>query len=76
MNQKIFLQISKWISWIGTPIMLIYLYLYQRDIFFPILVILFFSFINDKIWLDKSIDKYTKKKNDDFVKEIDELLKE
>ena len=75
-RQRIFLQISKWISWIGTPIMLIYLYLHQRDIFIPILVILFFSFINDRIWLDKYMDKYTKKKTDDFVKEIDELLEE
>ena len=75
-RQQIFLQISRWISWIGTPIMLIYLYLHQRDIFIPILVILFFSFINDRIWLDKYMDKYTKKKTDDFVKEIDELLEE
>ena len=52
--------------------MFVYIYLYHRDIFLLILVTGIVDFIIGKIWLDKYIEKL----NDDFVKEIDELLKE
>ena len=71
-RKRIFMKLVFWSSWIVTPLMFIYLYLYQRDIILPIFVIIIVNFIIWIIW----VDKYIKKLNDDFVKEIDELLKE
>ena len=71
-RKRIFLKIVYWICWIVSPIMFTYIYLYHRDIFLLILIIVIIDFIIGKIWLDK----YIKKLNDDFVKEIDELLEE
>ena len=71
-RKRIFAQIVRWSSWIGTPLLLIYLYLYQRDIFLPVIGILICAEIEWRMWLSD----YIKKENDDFVKEIDELLKE
>lgn len=71
-RKRIFAQIVRWSSWIGTPLLLIYLYLYQRDIFLPVIGILICAEIEWRMWLGD----YIKKENDDLVKEIDELLKE
>ena len=71
-RKRIFLKIVYWICWIFAPIMFIYIYLHHRDIFLIILVTVIVDFIIGKIWLDK----YIKKLDDDYVKEIDELLKE
>lgn len=71
-RKRIFLKIISWSCWIGTPLMLIYVYLYQRDIFFLVLATLICAEIEWRMWLGD----YIKKENDDFVKEIDELLKE
>ena len=71
-RKRIFMKLVFWSSWIVTPLMFIYLYLYQRDFILPIFVIIIVNFIIWIIW----VDKYIKKLNDDFVKEIDELLKE
>lgn len=71
-RKRIFLKIISWTCWIVTPLMLIYVYLYQRDIFFLVLGTLICAEIEWRMWLGD----YIKKENDDFVKEIDELLKE
>ena len=71
-RKRIFLKIISWTCWIVTPLMLIYVYLYQRDIFFLVLGTLICSDISWVMWLRD----YIKKENDDFAKEIDELLKE
>ena len=71
-RKRIFLKIISWTCWIVTPLMLIYVYLYQRDIFFLVLGTLICSDISWVMWLRD----YIKKENDEFVKELDELRKE
>lgn len=71
-RKRIFLKSISWSCWIVTPLMLIYVYLHQRDFFLFLLAILICSDIEWMMWTRD----YIKKQNDDFVKEIDELLKE
>jgi fatty acid desaturase len=53
-------------------VMLVYLYFYNRDIFVPVLV----AVLAPSVFGGSRFNKRIKKESDDFVEEIDELLKE
>ena len=71
-RQKIFALIVGCCGGIGTLLMLIYFYIYQFDEIFSMIGEMIILILCWKFWLGP----YVKKENDDFVKEIDELLKE
>ena len=71
-RQKIFALIVGCCGGIGTLLMLIYFYLYQFDEIFSMIGEMIVVVICWSFWLGP----YVKKESDDFVEEIDELLKE